>query len=313
MLRYLVFACLILAFFYGCTEQRVISPISKDQLQLLSCLPSDSKFIMYLNKDKLNNSLYWNNYLEEAFTSYNGSEWFDEISKKNGFLLENEIKQFLFAALDDEVKVFVYQFRGPLLDSLLDKKNGFTAIKENKFYTFNNRNLYFYKINDSVLVVTNRKGEFGEKTFKSAIQNTEVLNSIQSIGKKSEFWMIADNESFDSEKVKNFTGKQVYKQFNKIKESLNYISLSAEFNEKVEIESIWECNNRGSSGLLSSAARSAIAMDLFADKEYALGEMMDKVSVTTIDRNVCFKVNLDQKDIKELKNIAEKRNLDKKL
>jgi hypothetical protein len=164
--------------------------------------------------------------------------------------------------------------------------------------------LNFYFPDDSILVVTDNEDYLLSllKTEKKPLsENKEIFTLVEKIEGKNHYWMVTDQPGFASIPLKKLFNINESRQFNDIIKSLKHITLSIIFSDEAEVNSVLTCSSTRNAFLFSSAIRGAIALDLFSQKNYELGEIIENINLERKNNDIVVKINLDNDDIKKVK------------
>jgi len=174
----------------------------------------------------------------------------------------------------------------------------------------------FYFANDSTLIMINSEAYLNDliaSEHKSLLDNKSLFPIIQSIQRGSQYWVATDDGGYASGLLQQLVSSYKKLPAKSLISSVKNITLAANFDEGVKIESEWGCEDTKSAYLLSAAIKGALAMDLLAGKDSALNELLQKMEVEHDQQNINFEINLNKNDLSDLKNFAKKNQLDKKL
>lgn len=98
----------------------------------------------------------------------------------------------------------------------------------------------------------------------------------------------------------------------KLIRSIKKLTIFADFEDGMKVESKLVCNSRKNSYMLSAGISSAVAMDIISNKNFILGKVSKNLHVSTDDNEVQVKVNLNENEIKELNNLVKNNYQNKK-
>ncbi|MFO7446410.1 MAG: hypothetical protein R6W90_08585 [Ignavibacteriaceae bacterium] len=319
MKRLLIFLCLPLIFI-SCGEKQP-EPISDEQMEVLGYLPKDTQFLMYANLSELRKTAHWKNFLQSTIRPDRTSDWLSEFEKETGMGLSKGIKEVYTSSAWDGNNIIVVTFDskpGQVKSYFENSKKFYPEELEGKriYSSFENRESKFYFSDDSALIIV-KNDEYLAKLIsgknESLKKNEKFISIIKNITNKNHYWLATDQGSFAATLIKMVMGTRQDFSANKIMTKIDNITLAAEFSDEVQIETILGCKDEKSAFLLSTAIRSAVAMNLFSDSSYILGEIMEKLDVERKSKNLNLEITITEKDILQLQDFAKKRQTDKNL
>jgi len=106
----------------------------------------------------------------------------------------------------------------------------------------------------------------------------------------------------------------------RILKTIDDITLSAQFEKGIEIDLTLGCSDIKNAYLLTAAIKGALAMELWrsdgfplSGSDFLLDGVLEKMEVERNSKKINLKINLEDDDIKHLKDIVKKNNTEKKL
>jgi hypothetical protein len=305
----------------GCKTDTSNDPISAKQLEIFSLLPGETQFIMYMNLNALRGTEFWENYFKGSLEGNSGNDWLSKFESETGVGLKKGVSEIYTTSSWKGNNTIVVQFDRNLSKVKNYFKNSGYFIKENLagsevFRQHGNNNSIFYFTGGSTLLIAADK-KYLENVINgknnSISENKSLIDLITLIKNKNQYWMAANQGSYAAillEKLPAVNGNTAMRDMLK---SIKQVTLSAEFDDGVILESIWGCKDQKDAYLLSTAIKSALALNLLSERDYALGQLLKDLKIKRDDERVNFLLSLDHDDIQKLKNIARENNLEKKL
>jgi len=318
-----IFICTL--FFYGCVKNDEVDPISSYQWEVFGYLPEETQFVLYMNLNELRKTEFWESYFEHSLKLNSGEldvhNWLTEFENETGVGLNNGVSEIYTASTWRGNNVIAVSFDKNFekIRNYFREENGFEEIKKGNRKIFTSKfktSADFYFPNDSLLLIIN-DDDYIDKLFgdnnKSLKDNKKLIGVIKKIRNKKHYWMATDKGNYAAallEKLLNVNQDLKSRDFIN---SIEDISLSAEFQEGVNIESLWNCNSSKNAYLLATAIRGALAMDLFKGESNALGKLLEKMEIERENSQINIQIDIDKSDIEEIKNLAKKDLIQKKL
>jgi hypothetical protein len=190
-------------------------------------------------------------------------------------------------------------------------------VNNKKFYELRSGTLSkFYFIDDSTLIVMNNASNLldllSEKR-QSLKDNTLFVNLVQSVKNKKQYFLVTDKGSFAAALFEPLFGHSKELPVKEIISSISSIQLSAEFNNGVSIESVWEFNNSKNAYLLSTAIKSAIAIGIFKQKDVTLGSIIEDMTINRYDKKIKFSLELEKDKLNKIRHSSLNNTLGTKL
>jgi len=308
--------------FWGCKKNEAIQPLTKTQKTVFNYLPAESQFVMFVNLSELRKTDFWDNYFKSSlFKNYPYNKWFNKFEEKTGVGLNSGISE-VFISVDknlNNVAVVVFDKNLKKIKNYFDKSgsSGKESINNNIVYTLKEESpLQLYFINDSTALVANNPGY-----IKSVItrkdnplnNNKSLISIIKNIKNKRQYWMATDRGTYAVNYIKKIIGVDENVPVNNILKSVESVTLAAQFDEGIDIESNWNCKDSKNAYLLSTAIKGALAMDLLSGSNHSLGKILQKTEVERSNSQINFQLELKGDEINKLKDFAKQRDLARKL
>lgn len=313
MIRFFAFIGLLL-FLTGCGGKKETGPVTPLQHKVFSYLPDDTWYLVFMNVDELKKTELWENYFKESILGKNNySNSFKTFEEETGVSLDNGISNIFTASSKKYRSFFVAIFNKNLekVKKYFNENLSSTNLSGKKVYKeYKNSNELFYFINDSTLIVLRNKSYLkkligGEN--KSLLENEDFLETIKGITNKNQYWAAAGKGNYLINLFERSFGIEKDFSGNKLLKSVKEVTLSASFDDKVEVESDWNCKNSKDAYLLSTAVKGIIAMDLISKSNYALGKILQKTEIQTENNSINFHLKLNDNNLKEFKKLQLKK------
>ncbi len=311
--------CLSGASFIGCAKHNEYSPISKSQWKIFSLIPKESQAVMYINYDDVKESDFWNSHFKPYFDQSEVKAWLNKFRKRTGLKLTDYASEIISASSSNGTNFAAISFKKEIknIHILFNDKEKFTAeVQSGKtIYQLKNwENERFIFFNDSTLAMFNDKqyaNDVINNKNESLKLNFDFIDLIEKIKIKNQYWLAVNDQEITASIIKKIIGG-----FDKIPghealNSINKITLSADFNNGIKIESDLICSNSKNAYLLTAGITSAIAMGIISDKNYFLGQLTKNMKVSAGSKLVELSLQLSKNEIKELNKLSKNNNQNK--
>ena len=311
-----------LFFLGGCEKNEVIEPLTSIQKEALNYLPGESRFVMFLNLTELRKTDFWDNYFKSyLLENKTDDQRFRKFEMGTGIGINKGISQIFISSnkyyRDAAVIVLDKNYR--------NVKNNFENYEDFIKESINNKPVYslkgkfhlqFYFVNDSVLLASsslNYVKSIINKKNRSLNNNKEFLNVINSIKNKKHYWIATDNGEYAINYIRKFFNFEQKIPVNNVLKSIKNVTLSAEFDNGLDIESRLNCIDSKNAYLLSTAIKGALAIDLLSGGDYSFGRILQKTDVERLNKQINLQLELKGEEINVLKDFAKQKNLERKL
>ncbi len=321
MMRISVFVIISLLMLQSCSEEVKVDTLSNSQSLAFDILPDNTQFLLYSNFKELRKTAYWENFLSENFKNDRQNNWLQEFEKETGYGFNKGVNEVFTSTTWDGINTFIISFdnqSGKLRDYFKNRKN-FKTILINGIEIFQpvqNPSSFFYLKNDTLLIIINDIEYLNDllaDKHEPLSLNSNFIGIVNNIRYKNHYWMATDKGSYAAILLEQVGGKNNIPQVRDLVKNINEITLSAYFGSGVEIESNWGCSDTKSAYLLSTALRSALALDLFSDIDLALSKVLENTRIKRDEKVVKISLALDDKAITMLQSLSKKKNIDKNL
>lgn len=309
-------AFIFLVVFSGCSEEKKPDVLTNSQKEMFTYLPAETQFVLYMNLGELRKTEFWNDWFKPFITRDTLNNWMTDFEAKTGTGLKQGLAEIISATTWDGNDIFGVRF-----DANFEKVKAYflneAKFNQNEtggkkiFSLKDGSDAKFYFAKDDLLLIL-KNDEYLKQLLsgnnKSFDKENKLFSVIQKIKNKNHYWMATNKGGYAAGIINLLTGGKDI-PVKKIISSVNEISLSAQFSDAVDINSVWGCSDVRHAYLLSTGVRSALAMDLLAGKDYALNQIMKKLEIDREAQDVHFEINLNKNDLAELKKLAEKKKL----
>jgi hypothetical protein len=313
--RILFIGVIFALLFLGCKKSESIQPFTKAQIEDLSYLPSQSEFVEYLNLNELNKTGFWDSYFKYLIIDENNSKWVEEFKKRAGVSFGNGISQAFIASGKNfkNIGIAVFDKNLKKIKAYFEESDTFTkkTIGTKSVYILGEKfPLQFYFVNDSTLLTSGDENYINSVLNgknESLTKNTRLMNIIEEIKNKNHYWIAGNKSRYTLNYMKRLIGLDENLPVKRIMKTVKSITLSAKFDDGIDIESNWICNNSQNAYLLSTAIKGALAMDILSGNDFALGKILQKTEVERENSQVTLQLELSGDDFNKLKDIAKKK------
>ncbi|MFZ0456583.1 MAG: hypothetical protein WCE54_16355 [Ignavibacteriaceae bacterium] len=315
---------ILLALFFlgGCEKKEVIEPLTNTQKEALNYLPGDSRFVMFLNLTELRKTNFWDNYFKSSLLENNlDNQQFRKFEKGTGIGLNKGMSQIFISSNKNyrNAAVIILDKNSGNIKNSFDNYSGF--LKENIYnkpvYMLKGKfPLQFYFVNDSILLVSSSLNYIKTIINKKNISlnnNREFIGAINSIRNKKQYWIATDKGQYAINYIRKFFNFEQKIPVNNVLKSIKSVTLSAEFDNGLDIESRLNCSDSKNAYLLSTAIKGALAMDLLSGGDYSFGKILQKTDVERLNKQINLQLELKGDEINTLKDFAKQKNLERKL
>ncbi|QQS37595.1 MAG: hypothetical protein IPM56_06475 [Ignavibacteriales bacterium] len=313
-----LFSAVALVLVWGCGGEEKRDALTAKQWQIISYLPVDTEFLLYMNLDELRRTEFWEQYFKTSIQKAPGNNWLSEFEVQTGIGIKKGIAGIYVATTWDDNNVFVVQFSGNIqpVKEYFNNAGYFKPgqVNDKKFYELKSGSQSkFYFVDDSTLVVMNSSAylmSLLEQKRQSLRENTKFVRLIQNIQNKRHYFLVTDKGSFAAALFGPILGHNKDLPVKEIIGSITSIHLSAEFDDGVSIESVWEFNNSKNAYLLATAIKSAIAVGIFAQKDVTLGKIVEDMTISRYDTKIKFTLELEKDKLNEIRHSTLNNKLD---
>ena len=313
---------LILLLIGGCKKNEIIQPLSNTQKEAIKYLPEESGFVMFLNLDMIRGTEFWDNYIKSSLPEKGSRNyWLVKLEKETGIGLNRGISQIFISSGSDypNVAVILLNNNYTKIKNSFESQNGFVKqnIGKETVYELKGRYpLHFYFTNDSTILAADNLDYIKaviNKNNSSLINNRIFLSIIRRIKNKNQYWIASDKGEYIVTYVRKVFNFEKKIPVNEVLKSIRSFTLSAEFDNGLELKSGLSCSDSKNAYLLSTAIKGALAMDLLSGGDYSFGKILQKTEVESSNSLINLRLELKGDEINKLKDFAKLKNLERKL
>jgi hypothetical protein len=281
-----------------------------------------------MNLNELRKTEFWESYFEHSLKQdrKNPSEidvhsWLKEFENETGVGLRDGVSEIYTASTWSGSNLIAVSFDKnfqKIKNYFRDEDKFEETRKQNKeiFTSKFKTTAKFCFPNDSLLLIVKDDDHLdkllGHNT-KSLKDNKKLMSVIKKIRNKNHYWMATDKGNYAAALLEKLLNVNRDIRASDMINSVEGISLSAEFREGVNIESLWKCNSPKNAYLLAAALRGALAMNLFKSENITLGKLLEKMEIERKNSQINIQIDINKNDIDEIKNLAKKDLIQKKL
>jgi hypothetical protein len=311
----ILLSVLMVMLFTNC-EQEKKEQVSEDMFQQIAMLPGDAEAIAYLNIDKIEQSTFFDMFMDSvADNPFHDEEYMDFV-KQTGFNFKKDLHEiYLTSGIknhdDPAAEAFI------MVKGTFDPEKLVNFLKENDekdkiesveyegytFYTVEDAKKSFCFYDNSTLIAGS------QEMMKEWIKNTsgtesrvtpEILARINALKFKNSAWFTVKADQI-TKNLKN-------DKFKKIKgiEDLKAMSVSMDFSDQFQLDGHSEFKNEETAKLFKEAVKGLIATGkLSVSDDRDIIDILNAINVDSDDNNVSIDLKLSQEEIQKL---MDKRN-----
>ena len=277
---------------------------------------------MFLNLDELRGNDFWDNYFKSSIIENNSnSYWLQKFEKETGIGLNKGISQAIISSGADykNAAVIILNSNFEKVKSNFENQNYFTRYNIDKKTIYQSKGkhpLQFYFVNDSTLLVANDLNYIKmiiSRKNNSLKMNKRFIAAINSIKNKKQYWIASDEGEHIVNYIRKIFNFEKKIPVNNVLKSIKSITLSAKFDDVLELESGINCSDPKNAYLLSTAIKGVLAMDLLSGGDYSFGKILQKTEVERLNSQINLQLELKGSEIKTINNFAKQNNLVRKL
>ena len=318
----------LLIIFSGCTKKVEIDPITSSQWRVFSYLPGETQFVLYMNLNELRKTEFWESYIEHSLKQNRKntgeldiSDWLTEFEEQSGVGLNDGVSEVYISStwMGKNIIAVTFDKNFEKVSNYFKSSNRFEKIRKGDKEIFAgklNISADFYFPSDSLLLIINDDDYIDKlmgENIKSIKDNKKLMGIIKKIRSKKHYWMATDKGNYAAELLERLFSVNRELRGRNFINSIEGISLSAEFKEGINIESLWSCSSSKDAYLLAAAIQTALSMDLFKNETTYLGKLLDKIEIDRNDSQIDFHIEISKNDIEEIKSLAKKDLIQNKL
>ena len=312
----------VLFFLGGCEKKEFIEPLTNTQKTAFGYLPYESGFVMFLNLDELRKTDFWESYFKSSLFENNSDDhWLRKLENESGVGLNNGISQIFISSGTDanDAAMIILDENSRNIKNNFDNNKDFIKknIADKSIYELKGKfPLKFYFANDTMLLVAkdlNYIKSVINKKNNSLNNNKIFIGTIKSIKNKKQYWIASDKGEYIVDYITKFFNFEKRIPVNNILKSIKSVSLSAKFEDGLDLESKLNCSNSKNAYLLSTVIKGALAMDLLSGGDYSFGKILQKTDVERQNSQINIQLELGKDEIITLKDFAKQKKIERKL
>ncbi|NCS89438.1 MAG: hypothetical protein GW789_11960, partial [Ignavibacteria bacterium] len=197
MTRFGILSVAVIMLFTGCgnEKEKRINGLTSHQKKVLSYLPAETQFIMYMNLNELRKTPFWQDYFTSVLQKSNGSSWLDEFEKETGSGIKSGVVEFIttgsWSGNDASILTFDKNLSAVKNYFVNNSKFKQSELLGKKFFqSKEGGSVKFYFANDSTLIMINSEAYLNDliaSEHKSLLDNKSLFPIIQSIQRGSQY------------------------------------------------------------------------------------------------------------------------------
>ena len=300
----------LLFIFNSCGTSTKTNNLTSSQMELLQYLPDNTDYLFYADLEAVNRSKYGAESLESLLPEKAGPGWITKFEKATGTGINKGIKEIIFVKTKDENNILLTRFDRNYngVKNYFRESTDFQETSVKDIFTLRKKSAAKFYIPGDDLLIASSRGEYidslADGRIKRLTSNKDFLTITESIRNKNTIWMVTDKGSLAGGIFNYLAGKDSKLLSPEILSSIKSFSVSAQFNDGAEVESVLGCSNAGNAYLLAAAVEGAVAMNILSKKNYKLGKIFDKMDVNREGKLIRFQLDLEAKELDELKQLA---------
>ena len=305
----------------GCVKKVEIDPISSSQWRVFEYLPGETQFVLYMNLNELRKTEFWESYFKYSLKQNQNSleemdvdNWVKEFENQTGVGLNDGISEIYISStwMGNNIVAVTFDKNFKKINDYFRDSDRFKKIQKHDRVIFAGKSKIsadFYFPNDSLLLIVN-KNDYIDKLIGNKVNsiknNKRLISVIKKIRCKKHYWMATDKGNYAAALLEKLLNINQELKVRNLINSIEGISLSAEFKEGINIESLWNCSSSKDAYLLAAAIQTALSMDLFKNENTLLAKLFEKIEIKRENSQINFQIDMDKSDIEEFKSLAKK-------
>ncbi len=317
MFRYLVIIPLLFLC-AACGTKTKTDSISSSQWELFDYLPYNTEYLFYADLGKVRKAKNGEENFISSLPQKPSGQWLKTFEKETGTGFQRGIKEVVIANTRQDEAILLVRFEKNYkkVKRYFDRNKDFKGTDDPDIFTVVGKpavRVYFPGRN--IMVLSNREGyidSLKDKKNTNLKANKNFIAIINNIKKKNSLWMATDKGAFAAGIFDRLAGKDSKLLSPEILSSIENFTISAEFGSGTEIESVLGCSSAGNAYLLTSAVEGAIAMNILSQKNYKLGELLNKMDVDREGTLIRFHLRLSGDELNDIQQLTKLENPGKK-
>ncbi len=317
MFRYLVILPLIFLS-AACGSKTKTDSITASQWELFDYLPFNTEYVLYADLNEISKTKYGEENFISSLPQKPSGTWLKKFEKETGTGIKKGIKEVIIANTREDEAILLVKFAKNYerVKKYFSKSPEFKSTDNPDVFTISDKEeVRVYFPGKNIMVVSNREGYIDSlKGLRSSTlrANKNFISIIQNIKEKQSLWMATDKGAFAAGIFDRLAGKDSKLLSPQILSSIDDFTISAEFSDGTELESVLGCSSAGNAYLLASAVKGAIAMNILSQKNYRLGKLLDKMDINREGSLIRFHLNLSGDELNDIQQLTKLENPGKK-
>jgi hypothetical protein len=309
------FIILLFLLISACSSKTETESVSSSQWKMFYYLPYNTEYLLYTNFQELRKTKFGSEEFITSISNDTSDNWINKFEKETGVGLKKGISEIIIANTSDDASIILIKFSdNNQVKNYFDESSEFIKDK------INGKEIYFLKEKPSTiiyfpekftLIVSNKKSQVKSIILnegKRLKENTSFLSVVKNIKNKNSIWMATDKGAFAAGLFDRIAGKDSRLLSPEVLSSISNLTVSASFNDGVQLESALGCNTAGNAYLLTSAVEGAIALNILSKKNYKLGKIFNKMDVDREGNLIRFHISLSENDLNDLQKLTDGTN-----
>jgi len=309
------FIILLFLLISACSSKTETESVSSSQWKMFYYLPYNTEYLLYTNFQELRKTKFGSEEFITSISNDTSDNWINKFEKETGVGLKKGISEIIIANTSDDASIILIKFSdNNQVKNYFDESSEFIKDK------INGKEIYFPKEKPSTiiyfpekftLIVSNKKSQVKSIILnegKRLKENTSFLSVVKNIKNKNSIWMATDKGAFAAGLFDRIAGKDSRLLSPEVLSSISNLTVSASFNDGVQLESALGCNTAGNAYLLTSAVEGAIALNILSKKNYKLGKIFNKMDVDREGNLIRFHISLSENELNDLQKLTDGTN-----
>ena len=297
----------------GCSQRKTPGDFNSEQVKVLEIIPYNTRFLIYMNIEKLKTSSLWKNNLKANLPGVQTGSWLEKFDKSSGIKLQQSISEIYdaFSGTGKDFKIFVLNSNYKKIKSSFLNTGLFNQqlINNKTILSTKDRKNYFYFITDKILAASMDSTIISRLTTHQngkITDNQIFMKAANSIFNKRYYWMVADDNEYFIAYLQSLSGSEKG-MASELVNSVVSFTIAADFKDESKIEFNLGCRDAKSAFLITNGIKSAVAMGMLAHNDKALDYMFNKMKVERFESSVNMNIELSDDDISKLQEINKNK------
>jgi hypothetical protein len=314
MRKYFILTVITLAVVLcGCSPKKTPGNFTSEQIKALDNIPYDTRFLIYMNLEKLKTSSLWKNNLKSNLPGAQTGSWLDKFYKSSGIKLNESISETYdaFSETGKDFKIFVLNSNYKKIKSAFSNTEMFNQqyVNSKGLLSTKDRRTYFYFITDRMLAVCTDSATISKVITKQngkITGNQKFMKAANNIFNKKYYWMIADDNEYFLSYLQTLSRSEKGIASDLVN-SVTSFTIAADFKDGSKIEFNLGCKDAKSAFLITNGIKSAVAMGLLTHNDKAMDYMFNKMKIERFESSVNMNIELSDDDISKLQEINKNK------